>query len=427
MTAKLAPGAATRIEGAPLHAVVVGAGIVGAATALNLQRRGFDVTIVDAQPPGEGASSGNAGITARCAIVPVPVPGILRKFPGLLLDPLGPLSVDFLHVARNAKWFIDYLRHGSVSEVERIAAELFKLTDGSIDEHMALARDTGGAPWVTERDYLYIYPRRSDFEAETFSWNIRRKHGIEYNEVGEAELRALEPDLAPGFTFAIRLPQHGFALDPARLLKGLVETFQQRGGRLVQAKAHQIETGAEGARALNTEAGRIPFDRLVIAAGAWSATLAGQLGVRVPLMSERGYHVQFRDPGIRQNHPLMVTSGKYVATPMADGLRLAGIVEFKPMNAPPDPKLSDRLKRHARLLFPSANLEQAETWMGHRPSLPDSLPVIGAVPGHPNVFLAFGHQHIGLSTGPRTGRLVAQLVAGEQVNEDLSAFRADRF
>jgi D-amino-acid dehydrogenase len=423
MNAELAP----RTEDAPLHAVVVGAGIVGAATALNLQRRGFDVTIVDAQPPGEGASSGNAGITARCAIVPVPVPGILRKFPGLLLDPLGPLSVDFLHVARNAKWFIDYLRHGSVSEVERIAAELFKLTDGSIDEHMALARDTGGAPWVTERDYLYIYPRRSDFEAETFSWNIRRKHGIEYNEVGEAELRALEPDLAPGFTFAIRLPQHGFALDPARLVKGLVETFQQRGGRLVQAKAHQIETGAEGARALNTEAGRIPFDRLVIAAGAWSAVLAGQLGVRVPLMSERGYHVQFRATGIRQNHPLMVTSGKYVATPMADGLRLAGIIEFKPMDAPPDPKLSNRLKRHARLLFPNANLDEADTWMGHRPSLPDSLPVIGAVPGHPNVFLAFGHQHIGLSTGPRTGRLVAQLVAGEQVNEDLSAFRADRF
>ena len=423
MTAQLAP----RAESAPLHAVIVGAGIVGAATALNLQRRGFEVTIVDAQPPGEGASFGNAGITARCAIVPVPVPGILLKFPAMLLDPLGPLSIDFLHVARNAKWFIDYLRHGRASAVARIAAELFKLTDGSIDEHKALARDTGGAPWVTERDYLYIYPTRSDFEAEAFAWKIRRSHGIEYTELGAAELRALEPDLAPGFNFAIRLPEHGFALDPARLVKGLVETFQQRGGRLLQARAHEIETGAEGACALNTEAGRIPFDRLVIAAGAWSATLAGQLGVRVPLMSERGYHVQFRDPGIRHNHPLMVTSGKYVATPMADGLRLAGIVEFKPMSAPPDPRLSDRLKRHARLLFPNANLEKAETWMGHRPSLPDSLPVIGAVPGHPNVFLAFGHQHIGLSTGPRTGRLVAQLVAEERVNEDLSAFRADRF
>jgi D-amino-acid dehydrogenase len=418
---------ASHTEGEPLHAVVVGAGIIGAATALNLQRRGFAVTIIDAQPPGEGASSGNAGITARCAIVPVPVPGILRKFPAMLMDPLGPLSVDFLYMARNAKWFIDYLRHGRAAEVERIAAELFKLTDGSIDEHLALARDTGGAPWVTERDYLYIYPKRDDFEAEAFAWKIRRKHGIEYTEVDEAGLRALEPDLAPGFTFAIRLPKHGFALDPARLVKGLVETFQQRGGRLLQAKAHAIETGAEGARALNTEAGRLPFDRLVIAAGAWSATLAGQLGVRVPLMSERGYHVQFRDPGIRQNHPLMVTSGKYVATPMAGGLRLAGIVEFKRMSAPPDPRLSDRLKRHARLLFPNANLDNVETWMGHRPSLPDSLPVIGAVPGYPNVFLAFGHQHIGLSTGPRTGRIVAQLVAGERVNEDLSAFRADRF
>ncbi|WP_114285643.1 NAD(P)/FAD-dependent oxidoreductase [Candidatus Halocynthiibacter alkanivorans] len=416
-----------RKNGGAGHAVVVGAGIIGAATALNLQRRGFDVTIVDALPPGEGASFGNAGIAARCAIVPVPVPGILKKFPAMLMDPMGPLSIDFLHVARNAKWFIDYLRHGRASEVERIAGELFKLTDGSIDEHLELARDTGGEPWVTERDYLYIYPKRSDFEAEAFAWDIRRRHGIEYFEVGAAELREMEPDLAPGFTFAVRLPQHGFALDPAKLVKGLVETFQKRGGRLLQAKAHAFEIGAEGAHALITEAGTVPFDRLVIAAGAWSATLAGQLGTRIPLMSERGYHIQFPNPGIRQNHPMMVTSGKYVATPMTGGLRLAGMVEFKPMNAPPDPRLTDRLKRHARLLFPAAELDDAETWMGHRPSLPDSLPVIGAVPGHPNVFLAFGHQHIGLSTGPRTGRLVAQLVAGEQMNEDLTAFRADRF
>ena len=410
-----------------LHAVVVGAGIVGTATALNLQRKGFEVTIVDAQPPGEGTSFGNAGIAARCAIVPVPVPGILKKFPAMLMNPMGPLSVDFLHVARNAKWFIDYLRHGRAAEVKRIAGELFKLTNGSIDDHLALARDTGGEPWITERDYLHIYPKRSDFAAEKFAWDIRRNHGIEYSELTEAELHRMEPDLASGFTFGIRLPRHGFALDPAKLVKGLVDTFLKRGGQILQAKAHEIEIGEKGAQAIQTDAGRLTFDKLVIAAGAWSATLVAQLGVQVPLMSERGYHVQFHNTGIHQNHPMMVTSGKYVATPMADGLRLAGMVEFKPMSAPPDPRLTDRLKRHGRLLFPSANLGDAETWLGHRPSLPDSLPVIGAVPGHPNVFLAFGHQHIGLSTGPRTGRLVAQLVAGERINEDLSAFRADRF
>ena len=416
-----------RANNAQLHTIVVGAGIIGVATALNLQLKGFNVTIVDSQPPGEGASFGNAGITARCAIVPVPVPEIIKKFPAMLLDPMGPLSIDFLHVARNAKWFNDYLRHGRASEVERIASELFKLTDVSIEDHLALSRDTDGESWVTERDYLYIYPKRSDFEAEKFAWNIRRNHGIEWSELTEAELHELEPDLAPSFTFGIRLPRHGFALDPAKLVKGLVDTFLRRGGQLLQAKAHQIEIGEKGAIAIQTDAGRLTFDKLVIAAGAWSATLVAQLGVKVPLMSERGYHVQFHNTGISQNHPMMVTSGKYVATPMADGLRLAGMVEFKPMSAPPDPRLTDRLKRHGRLLFPNANLDDAETWLGHRPSLPDSLPVIGAVPSHPNVFLAFGHQHIGLTTGPRTGRLVAQLVAGERVNEDLSAFRVDRF
>lgn len=412
---------------ATLHAVLIGAGIVGVATALNLQQKGFEVTIVDAQQPGEGASFGNAGIAARCAIVPVPVPGILKKFPAMLMDPMGPLSVDFLHVARNAKWFLDYLRHGRADEVKRIARELFKLTSGSIDDHLLLARNTDGESWITERDYLYIYPKRSDFEAEKFSWDIRRSHGIEYSELSNQDLHQLEPDLASDFTFGIRLPKHGYALDPAKLVKGLFDTFLRRGGKFLQVKAHTIEIGENGAQAIQTDAGRQTFDRLVIAAGAWSATLVAQLGLKVPLMSERGYHVQFQNTGIHQNHPMMVTSGKYVATPMADGLRLAGMVEFKPMNAPPDPRLTDRLKRHGQLLFPNANLEDAKSWLGHRPSLPDSLPIIGAVPDHPNVFLAFGHQHIGLSTGPRTGRLIAQLVAGEQINEDLSAFRADRF
>lgn len=409
------------------HAVVVGAGIVGAASALNLQQRGFDVTVVDAHPPGEGASFGNAGVTARCAIIPVSSPGILRKFPGLLLDPLGPLSIDFLYAMRHANWFLRYLRHGRVAEVRRIAAELVKLTDGAIDEHLALARDTGGAPWITACDYLYVYRHRRDFDAEAFAWKLRRDHGIAYGEIGQATLRRLEPDLAPDFSCAIRLPQHGFARDPAKLVKGLVETLQRRGGRFVQAEVLGIDTDAGGACAIATAAGRVDFDRLVIAAGIGSAKLVAQLGVKVPLMGERGYHVQFRNPGIRHNHPLMVSSGKYIATPMAGGLRLAGMVEFKPTDAPPDPRLPARLKRHARLLFPNARLDDAETWLGHRPSLPDSLPVIGALPGHRNVYLAFGHQHIGLTTGPRTGRLLAQLVAGEPVHEDLSAFRIERF
>ncbi len=419
--------AAIREDAQRLHVAVVGAGIVGAATALNLQSKGFRVTVIDERAPGEGASFGNAGIAARCAIVPVPVPGLLWKFPAMWLDPLGPISIDLFHVARNARWFVDYLRHGRAPEVERIAGELIKLTDGAIDEHLALARETDGADWVTERDYLYIYPDRAAFEAEAFAWRLRRRHGIEFEEIAAARLREMEPDLAPGFKFAIRLPRHGFALDPARLVKGLVETFERRGGTVLRARVNSVETGADGAGALATTQGRIAADRFVIAAGAWSAKLVERFGIRIPLMSERGYHVQFADPGIRHNHPMMVTSGKYVATPMAGGLRLAGIVEFKPMDAPPDPRLTDRLKRHARLLFPDARLEEAETWMGLRPSLPDSLPMIGAVPGHPNVFLAFGHQHIGLSTGPRTGRLLSQLVAGEPVNEDLSAFRVDRF
>ncbi len=409
------------------NVAVVGAGIVGVATAVNLQRKGFDVILIDEREPGEGASYGNAGVMGPCAIVPVPVPGIVSKLPSLLLDPLGPLSVNLFHIVKNARWFLDYVRHGSAGEVERIARELFKLTHGAPEEHLSLAHGTDAVSYVGASDYFYVYPERSDFAKEAFAWDVRRRNGITFEEVDDSNLREFEPDLSEEFKFAIRLPGHGFSVDPGRLIKSLAQSFASNGGRVLKARVRSIEVEDGAARNVLTDRERISFNKLVIAAGAWSLDLLSTLGVSVPLMSERGYHVEFRDPGVRHNHPLMITSGKYVATPMQGRLRLAGMVEFRKMADDPNPKLWERLKQHAQLLFPSANLAQIDTWMGHRPSLPDSLPVMGEVPGFPNVVLAFGHQHIGLTTGPKTGRLVAQLVAGEIPNEDLSAFSPARF
>ncbi len=406
---------------------VVGAGIVGVATALNLQRKGVDVVLIDERGPGEGASYGNAGITAPCAIVPVPVPGIMRKLPSLLLDPLGPLSIDPLHVLKNTSWFLDYVKHGSAAEVDRIASELFKLTHGAAEEHLSLARGTNAVSYVGASDYFYVYRERSAFAKEGFAWDVRQRNGIKFEEVEEDLLRELEPDLSSEFKFAIRLPGHGFSIDPGRLVKSLAESFLSNGGRVLKARVHAISVEGGTARGIVTDQGQITSQKLVIAAGAWSLGLLKNLGVKIPLMSERGYHVEFRHIGVRHNYPLMITSGKYVATPMQDRLRLAGMVEFCNMSNDPNPKLWDRLKHHARLLFPSANLDQVKTWMGHRPSMPDSLPVIGELPGFPNVILAFGHQHIGLTTGPKTGRLVAQLATGERPNDDLSAFSVTRF
>jgi len=407
--------------------VVVGAGIIGVSTALNLQRMGIQTTLVDPLPPGEGTSFGPAGILSPSSVVPVPVPGIMLKMPKMYLDPNGPLSLDFLHVARNAGWFLKYMLSGRAREVERIASDLYQLTSGCLEEHQSLAQGTDAINWIKRQDLLHLFENRKEYSKAPFGWDLRKRLGISFSEVSEGELRELEPDVSSGFKFALRLSGHGYALDPSRLVKGLAVGFQDAGGQIIQAEVRDIETDVDGARRLRTHVGTIPFEKLVIAAGAWSAELVARLGVKIPLIAERGYHVQYDDTGIAHNHALQVPSGKFIATPMAQGLRLAGLVEFVPARSPLDHGLTDRLKYHARSLFPKASLGEPKVWLGHRPATPDSLPVIGKVPGHPNVFLAFGHQHIGLMTGPRTGKWVAQMVSGTPPNCDVSSFDPARF
>ena len=402
-------------------AAVLGAGIVGLASAIHLRRRGFSVAVVDRAGPGEGASSGNAGIIATSAVAPVSSPGLLWKIPPMLLDKNSPLSLDWAHVLRNATWFAAYLRHGRESEARRIAGALSQLLRGAVAEHRELS---GDSPQIKDSDLLYVYPNRRCFKADSFAFGLRDEQAIPWSELAAEELRELEPDLSPEFTFGIRLPLHGVVSNPLQLARSLAESFSADGGEIIRAEALRIEPEK---RQIIAPPVSLSYDVLVVAAGAQSAQFAEQAGVRAPLLSERGYHMHFRNPGARHRHAMQISAGKCIATPMEDGMRVAGIVEFKPDNAPLDSQVAARLKRHARRLFPSARLEDASEWVGCRPSLPDSLPVIGASPRHPNIFFAFGHQHIGLTAAPKTGKLIAQLVAGEKPETDVAPFNPARF
>ena len=406
--------------------IIVGAGIVGVAVAIHLQRRGFSVSLIDRALPGKdtAASFGNAGVISPSALVPVQYPGMLWQIPSLLRDSDGPLSLDFLHIIRHAGWFASYLRHGRVAEVRRIAAALAGLTHDALAEHLTLAGNSTAAAWIKESDYLYIYQNRSEFISEKFSFALRAKHGICWHEVDAAELRQLEPDLSTDFQFAIRLPKHGIALNPGRLVYELAQSFTAAGGDIIHDEVRHLNPHK---RKLSLSSSSLTFDSLIIAAGAQSAALAQQAGVHAPLVGERGYHVSFHAPQIRHHHALKVSAGKYVATPMDGGTRIAGIVEFKSPHAPLDKRIIARLRRHAQRLFPTAKLDDASEWLGFRPALPDSLPIIGRAPAHPNIYLAFGHHHIGLTTGAKTGKLIAQLIAGEKPEIDLSPFSPARF
>lgn len=409
--------------------VVIGAGIVGIACALHLQRDGHRVTVIDRLPPGDGTSFGNAGVFAAAAVVPVSVPGIWTKVPGMLRDPHGALRIRWAHLPRLAPWLWRFLRHGRREEVERIAAALALILGDSVDQHRALARGTPAEPHVRPGDYWYLYRDRAAFEADGFGWGLRRRHGARWTELEGAAIRAAEPALAPDTGYVAALQDHGHAHDPATLVKGLAAAFVAGGGTILRRDVTDLEVGPDRVRAVLTPDGAVACDRLVIAAGVWSARLAARLGHPVPLESERGYHVTVADPGVTIRRPLMYAAGKVVATPMAGGIRMAGLVEFGGLDAPPDPRRWDTLLHHLKTLLPDVRIapDRVSTWMGHRPSLPDSLPVIGPAPGFANVLYAFGHQHVGLTGGPKTGRLIADLVAGRHPNQDLSPFAVTRF
>ena len=412
-------------EGASV--TVIGAGIVGIACAVNLQRDGHRVTVVDRLPPGEGTSLGNAGVMASCAVVPVSTPGVIWKVPGMLLDPMGPLSLRWRYLPRLLPWLREYIRNSSPEKVEKIADALSLLLDSSVDEHLALAAGTGAQQWVRPAPYLYVYPNEGAFAADAYAWKLREERGVRFEILRNGEVQAFAPSLSPEYRCAVMLENHGFTPDPMRLVKALAEHFERSGGTLVRAEVRDIEMGPNGPARLLTDEGPLRFDKLVIAAGAWSGRLAARLGDPVPLETERGYHITIENSGIELGGPIMSAKGKFVATPMACGLRLAGLVEFGGLSAPPDYARARTLLRHAKKLFPGVRTATYTEWMGHRPSLPDSLPVIAASSRFPAVYYAFGHQHVGITAGPRTGRLIADLVAGRTPNIDLSPFRADRF
>mgnify|MGYP005839761241 CR=1 FL=1 len=409
------------------HAIVIGAGIVGVATALSLLREGLEVTLIDRAGPGEGASFGNGGVLASSAVVPVTVPGLLLKAPRMLLDPGQPLFLRWRYLPRLLPWLIRYLRHANARDTRRIADALTPIIGDSLADHQALAAGSPAARWIVPSDYLYIYNDRSDFEADAFGWKIRRAHGFAWEEMDGAALRAYDPVFAPEFGFALRLPGHGRIADPGRYVKDLAAEAQARGARLLTAEVTDI--AHENGRVTGVRAGgeTLPCDAVALCAGAWSGPLARKLGVMVPLESERGYHLELVAPSFMPRAPVMIAAGKFVATPMDGRLRLAGVLEFGGLDAPASTAPIELLKRNAREAFPGLSWRETRDWMGHRPAPADSIPLIGAAPGMSGAYLGFGHHHVGLTGGPKTGRLLAQVIAGRPPNIDLSPYSPARF
>ncbi len=408
-------------------AIVIGAGIVGVSSALHLQRHGFQVTVVDRLAPGQGTSFGNAGVLGPSSIVPVPTPGIIKKIPKLLLDPKGPLFLRWSYLPKLLPWGLAYLASSRPQKVAHIVQNLAALLGDCVEQHQDLARGTKAERWLQPCGYLFLFTDRQAFESDAYIWDLRREHGARWDILEADELGDLVPGLGPNHRFGVLLRDHGMITNPGAYVNDLAEHFAAQGGTIERAEVTELDGNTDGAVSLTTTKGRLTADVLVVAAGAWSHRLTEQLGIKIPLESERGYHIELQDPSVVPKVPVMVADGKFVATPMSGGLRLAGLAEFGGLDAPASTRPIRLLLKRARELFPGLTYSAHREWMGHRPSTPDSLPVIGPAPGRPNIFFAFGHQHVGLMSGAKTGRLVADLAAGGKPNIDLAPFRAERF
>lgn len=403
----------------PRHVAVIGAGIVGAACAIELLRDGHQVTLIEHGDPGgeQAASYGNAAWLSPSSVVPPSMPGLWRKVPGFLADSLGPLAIRWPYLPRLAPWLARFVRAGStVARVEAIARALRPLVADAPERHRALAGEAGVADLIERQGLLYVFPARADFEREALAWRLRRDNCVEWLELDADELRQQEPELDRRYTFGVLVQAGGNCTDPGAYVAALVHHAVGQGATLLRAGATGFRITAGRLDAVLAGDGEVACDVAVICAGARSRALAREAGDRVPLESERGYHAVIAQPGIGLRHPIMPSDGKMAVTMTRGGLRIAGQVELAGLDAAPDWRRADILRDYALRTFPNLPrdlpADRVKVWMGHRPSTPDALPVIGPASGCADVVHAFGHGHVGLAAGPVTGRLVADLIAG---------------
>ena len=410
-----------------MRIAVIGAGIVGVSCALHLQHDHHDVTLLDPRAPGTVTSFGNAGAIVTGAVVPNSTPALWHDLPRILFDPNSAVRLRWRYLPNLAPWLIRFLLAGRHARVETIADALQPLVTRAYEAHRELIALSQADGIVRPVGWLKVYESEAAFAATRYNRELMTARGIRMEILNPDEIRQLEPSLAQVYAKGLYEPDSAFVASPHKLVQAHAAHFQRLGGTIAQERVRTVTPQSNGVR-LDCELGYRDFDAVVIAAGAWSKELARQIGDRVQLDTERGYHLNI-EPGDagELRRPVVFPEHEFVLAPMMDGIRLTSGVELGGLDAPPDFTRIRRLLPYARNALPGLSDRVTRQWMGYRPSTPDSLPVIGQSPRSRTVYYAFGHQHLGLTLGPITGRLIAALIANRQTEFDLSPYRIDRF
>ncbi|WP_218511917.1 FAD-binding oxidoreductase [Variovorax sp. dw_308] len=412
----------------PVRSVaVIGGGIVGMLTAWSLLRSGFMVTVLERDLYGLGCSTGNAGSVSAGSVVPLGMPGMWKQVPGWMLDPDGPLHIRGDHAIQVLPWLVRFLVASGADSVERISHALKALTAPSLKIYQEVVDQVGARSLFEVTGQLQVYQSAEGLLKDAAGWALRRARGVEVRDVAAGEIRDLEPAVAHTFTHGVFLPNEGMIINPARLIKEVGVAFVQNGGRIEELSVQGFDVSADQQVRIRASGRLIESDAIVVAAGAWSHTLAAELGDSIPLESQRGYHVMFPESGVSISRPVVASETKCFATPMEFGLRVAGTVEFGSLDAPANSRRVEGLLRHSKSLFPGLETAHYSEWMGNRPCLPDSLPVIGRATKFPSVYFAFGHGHLGMTCAPMTSKIVSDLIGGKEPSVNLEPYRPDRF
>jgi D-amino-acid dehydrogenase len=407
--------------------IVIGAGIIGVTCALALQRDGHRVRILDRKGVAAEASRGNAGAFAFSDVEPLATPGILRKAPKWLLDPLGPLSIPPAHALPLLPWMLRFWR---ASWQDRYAAAVAAQAGLMHHSRAALERLIGqaaGEALMRREGQLQVYEGEAAYRASLPAWELRRQHGVRFDLLqSPGALAEIQPGLSPRFTHAGYTPDWMNTVDPAQWTEHLAQQFVAAGGVIEMADIRALRQ-VEGGIEIETATGKTRADQVVLAAGAWSHLLARTLGDRIPLETERGYNTTFPTAGFDLRTHLTFADHGFVVSKIGEGLRVGGAVELGGLRLPPNYKRAETLLRKARDFLPGFDPQGGTHWMGFRPSLPDSLPIISRAPRADRVIYAFGHGHLGLTQSAGTAELVAALAGWRDPAISLAPFDSGRF
>ncbi len=405
---------------------IIGAGIQGVCISLNLIKKGFKVTIIDRDNPGEeSASYGNAGHFSPYASVPINRPDILADVPSMLLNSKGPLALKWNYVPKMIPWFIKFISNCSTKKMMHTAKYMHQILDLALPAYDELFEDIDVSKLVENKGIMYFWTDK-DLKSRELEIKIRNELGVKQKLLTPDEIHDLEPHIKRIYHGGILYENAKHARNPKKILLKLFELFLKKGGKFVKENVQTINFTPENKPVIKTDLNSYNFDKSVIACGAFSKKLTDQVDENIPLETERGYHVHFKGYDHLLSRPVIFLNRGFGITPMEQGLRVVGTVEFGGLSNPASKKRIANLINNAKYLFPELQEHQDE-WLGFRPTLPDFLPILGPSKNHKNLFYSFGHHHLGWTLGAISGKIISGMIAEEKTNLDLSAYTSQRF